>query len=30
MMDDGVQSELVWDLAAQTASDYEVDQCVNW
>ena len=27
---DGVQIEPDWDLAAQPASDYEVDQRVNW
>ena len=29
-MDDGAQSEPQWDLAAQPAPDYEVDQRVNW
>ena len=28
--DDGVQFEPDWDLAAHPASDYEVDQHVNW
>ncbi len=28
--DDGVQAEPDWDLAAQPAPDYEVDQRVNW
>ena len=28
--DDGVQGEPDWDLAAQPAPDYEVDQRVNW
>ncbi len=28
--DDGVQAELDWDMAAQPAPDYEVDQRVNW
>ncbi len=28
--DDGVQIEPDWDLAAQPAPDYEVDQRVNW
>ena len=27
---DGVQAEPHWDLAAQTARDFEVDQCINW
>ena len=26
----GIQIEPDWDLAAQTAPDYEVDQRVNW
>ena len=30
-MDDGAQIEPVdWDLAAQPAPDYEVDQRINW
>ena len=29
-VDDGVQGEPDWDLAAQPAPDYEVDQRVNW
>ena len=29
-MDDGVQSEPDWDMAAQPVPDYEVDQRVNW
>jgi len=29
-MDDGVQSEPDWDLAAQPAPDYDVDQRINW
>ncbi len=29
-VDDGVQGEPDWDLAAQLAPDYEVDQRVNW
>jgi hypothetical protein len=29
-MDDGAQSEPDWDLAAQPAPDFEVDQCINW
>ncbi len=29
-MDEGVQSEPDWDLAAQPAPDYEADQRVNW
>ena len=29
-MDDGAQSEPQWDLAAQPAPDYEVDQRVDW
>jgi len=28
--DDGVQVEPDWDMAAQPAPDYEVDQRVNW
>ena len=28
--DDGVQAEPDWDMAAQPAPDYEVDQRVNW
>ena len=28
--DDGVQDEPDWDMAAQPAPDYEVDQSVNW
>jgi hypothetical protein len=27
---EGVAVESDWDLAAQPAPDYEVDQCVNW
>jgi hypothetical protein len=29
-MDDGVQSEPDWGLAAQPAPDYDVDQRINW
>jgi hypothetical protein len=29
-MDDGVQTEPDWDMAAQPAPDYEVDQRINW
>ena len=29
-MDDGVQSEPDWDLAAQPVPDYDVDQRINW
>ncbi len=29
-MDDGAQIEPDWDLAAQPAPDYEIDQRVNW
>ena len=29
-VDDGAQIELDWDLTAQPATDYEVDQRVNW
>ena len=29
-MDDGAQIEPDWDLAARPASDYEVDQRINW
>ena len=29
-MDDGAQIEPNWDLAAQPAPDYEVDQRINW
>lgn len=29
-MDDGVQTEPDWDMAAQPVPDYEVDQRVNW
>jgi hypothetical protein len=29
-MDDGVQIEPDWDLAAQPAPDFEVDQRINW
>ena len=29
-MGEGVEVELDWDLAAQAAPDYEVDQRVNW
>ena len=29
-VDDGAQGEPDWDLAAQPAPDYEVDQRVNW
>jgi len=29
-MDDGVQIEPDWDLAAQPAPDFDVDQRVNW
>ncbi len=29
-MDDGAQSEPQWDMAAQPAPDYEIDQRVNW
>ena len=29
-VDDGVQDEPDWDLAAQPTPDYEVDQRVNW
>ena len=29
-MDDGVDIAPDWDLAAQAAPDYEVDQRVNW
>ena len=28
--DDGVHIEPDWDLAAQAAPDYEVDQRINW
>ena len=27
---EGVESEADWDLAAQPAHDYEVDQRINW
>jgi hypothetical protein len=29
-MDDGAQSEPQWDMAAQPAPDYEIDQRFNW
>jgi hypothetical protein len=29
-VDDGVQIAPDWDLAAQPAPDYEVDQRINW
>lgn len=29
-MGEGVQIEPDWDLAAQAAPDYEVDQRINW
>ena len=29
-LDDGVQIEPDWDLAAQPASDFEVDQRISW
>jgi hypothetical protein len=29
-MDEGVHIEPDWDLAAQPAPDYEVDQRINW
>ena len=29
-MDDGAQSEPQWDLAAQPAPDFEIDQRLNW
>jgi len=29
-MSDGVEVEPDWDMAAQPAPGYEVDQCINW
>jgi len=29
-MDEGVEIEPDWDLAAQQAPDFDVDQCINW
>ena len=29
-MDDGVEVEPDWDLAAQPAPDFDADQCINW
>jgi len=29
-MGEGVEGEPDWDLAAQPAADYEVDQRINW
>ena len=29
-MDDGVQAEPDWDMAAQPVPDYELDQRINW
>ena len=29
-VDDGVQIEAAWDMAAQPAPDFDVDQRVNW